>query len=93
MDKQTLKISVHIYVFIKIILGLIAPFFTAYIAYKLVNPYNFITAIFLILIWIVITLIVAFMANYLYNEIRSRFKKIDDFLYEIENYIENQKYN
>jgi predicted PurR-regulated permease PerM len=93
MDKLILKISVHIYVFAKIILGLIAPFFTCYIAYKMVNPHNFITVLFLILIWIVITLIVAIIASYLYNEIRYRFKKIDDFLYEIENYIENQKYN
>ena len=92
MNNLLLKILVHIYVFTKIILGFITPLFTGYIAYKIVNPNNFITVLFLILIWIVITLIVAFIANYLYNEIRYRFKKIDNILYEIENYIENQKY-
>lgn len=93
MNKLQIKISVYIYGFIKILLELITPFATFFIAYKIVNPHNFITVLLSILIWIAITFIIAITANYLYNEIRYRFKKIDDFLYEIENYIENKKYN
>lgn len=92
MDKLILKISVHIYVFTKIILGLIAPFFTCYIAYKLVKPNNVFTVILLIIVWFIISFILIIIAKYLYEGIRRRFIKIDDYLYTIENYIENQKY-
>lgn len=93
MDKQILKISVHIYVFIKIILGLIAPFFTGYIAYELVKPNNILTVILFIIVWFIVSFILVIIAKYLYEGIRRRFEKIDNYLYEIENYIENQKYN
>ena len=92
MNKLILKISVHIYVFIAIILGLLSPFTTGFISYKIVNPYNFFTIILFIIVWFIISFIVLMIAKYLYEEIRYRFKKIDNILYEIENYIENQKY-
>ena len=92
MNKLQIKISVYIYGFMKLLLGIITPFATLFIAYKTVNRHNLITVFCLILIWIVITIIVGIIANYLYDEIRYRFKKFDDFLYEIENYIENKKY-
>jgi|GEM_PF-2065832 membrane protein YdbS with pleckstrin-like domain len=93
MNKLSLKISVYIYVFISIILGLISPFTTGLIAYKVVNPHNVFTIILFIIVWFVISFIVLIIAKYLYEGIRYRFTKIDNYLYEIENYIENQKYN
>lgn len=65
MDKQTLKISVHIYVFIKIILGLIAPFFTGYIAYQSVKPNNALTVILFIIVWFIVSFILIIIAKYL----------------------------
>lgn len=93
MDKQIIKISVRIYVFIKIILGLIAPFFSSYIAYELVKPNNILTVILFIIVWFIVSFILIIIAKYLHEGIRCRFEKIDNYLNEIENYIENQKYN
>lgn len=92
MNKLLLKISVYIYVFTTIILGLISPFITGLIAYKIVNPHNVFSVIFSIIVWFILSFILVIIAKYLYEGIRRRFTKIDDYLYAIENYIENQKY-
>jgi ABC-type sugar transport system permease subunit len=92
MSKLSLKILVHVYVAIAIILGLFAPFLTAYLAFKIINPSNVISTIFFVFLWFVFAFVLILISKYLYEEIRYRFKKIDNYLYEIENYIENQKY-
>ncbi len=92
MSKLSLKISVNIYVAIIIILGILAPFFTGYLAFKVVNPHNIIGTILFIFLWFVFAFVLIFISKYFYEEIRYRFKKIDNYLYEIEKYIENQKY-
>jgi uncharacterized membrane protein len=93
MSKLSVKISVYIYIFTAIILGILSPFTTALISYKIVNPDNFFTIILFVIVWFIISFIVLMIDKYLYKEIRYRIKKIDDLLCEIENYIENQKYN
>lgn len=87
MSKLSLKVFVYTYVFIKMSLGLIAPFATGYIAYKIVNPNNFLWVIIFIVVWIVLSFITIIIAKYLYEEIRYRFKRMDNLIYEIEDYI------
>lgn len=89
MSKFSLKISVYIYGAITIILGILAPFFTGYLAFKVVNPHNIISTILFIFLWFVFAGALLLISKYLYKEIRYRFKKIDNYIYEIENYIEN----
>lgn len=93
MGKLSLKIFVYIYVFITIIIDAINPFLTGFISYKIVNPYNFFSVVMFIIVWFIISFIVLIIAKYLYKQIRLKFKKFDDLLFKIENYIENQKQN
>ena len=92
MNKLLLKISVYIYVLITIILGFISPILIGIFVYQFIKPNNYIIGALFVIVWIIMCFIVVIVAKYFYDKIRYRFKKIDNYIYEIENYIENQKY-